>query len=704
MRLTNGINDKETRGTTRFEATARRAREFMVAGTLAVAGLIAPGYALAQDGGPSQPPPPRQPAAVQRADGGATASAPTNDQLITTLNALPGDVTAITHPVNAPTMEALSVNLVRLHDIRELLLNPPASGDARRPVYDRAMALYGNNRGTALDAVTRAYSTALHRLHGMVAADENARIETAGLEQRLVRIERGVAMGESNYEALDPVSSEVAELIRAIRGGRITDHPTQQDRAVTNPSLPLIAMLPFDFGSQFFLSGFGNRQFVALDAASTPALNSLFGGESIAQESLNTLASAYAVMMNSPGDLSAQADAARALHSALSRIPSDKEIWNESVHPNFAAAMQALSRGDLRGGLDALRREVAFNAVYDSLGNLHQVTISQRALARIRTSLILRFPEQENITEFQAYRRGTSDRPYAWDVLHYDVGANYAWLLMSGRDQTVSIDPATNQAVSRGPARPVEGDGHAIDLQAGVTWGGSMFSQPVETTLTGRLGYLWWNIDQTVNINGSAERLSVNQGSIYGLLNFDVAMVGYEGRMSSFRLSRWGLGTFNTNPYAYFTLSQRWTEGNALRLETSLTPHYMLFWGKRQELLDDSWFFQHRVGADLRPIDFSIQSGQNWTWYFGPGLRYDLNTEHLIHSFEPYVHASFRYAGGVALDARVGYFMDRFGQEAYHVPDSVTGTLNLVLTPGYWGSSGSVSGGVRLGTDSGERR
>ncbi len=701
-----------------------RLRRIAAAGALGLAVLFGSASARAQDGG--APPAPDSAAAPDAAaaeaaapsdaapaEASAPASAPAAaPQQAPGIQSLPGAMNvpleSDTHPANATDPAVLTTNTLRILQLGDILRSPPAAprdGEAPSPersAYDSAVRAFGSE-AAAIAAVDEAAARAINNLGGAARTRDAMGSDAQALQARLQSLDESIG----NIDAPEPLiraGNSVGCLLRMMRGGEACADteaaPQERDRPSGTEELPIIEMLPFDFGSQFFLSGFSNGQFTMTDPETTPALSSLFGGESVAQGALNAWGNALETLMNSPNDPGAQASAAHALHEALSRIPSDKEIW---TRPGFNEAMTALHQGDLRGGLAALRSEPAFNAVWSQLGTLDQLTISQRPVARLRTGINLRFPEGTNPSEFLAFRRGSEERRYAWDLLYYNVGANYANLLMSGRLQSYNVDFNTFALTPAGPARTLEGEGHAIDGMLGLTFGGTIFRQPVETTLSGRLGYLSWDIESTDN-NGRP--ISASDGTMYGMLNLDFSMVGYEGRTSDFRLSRFGLGMFNLNPYAYFTLTGRSYIGNMMRLEHSITPQYLMFWGMRQEGVSEDLFFQHRVGADVRPLDFSFQHGHGLTWYVGPGLHYMCNTEQNIHSFEPYVHASLRWAEGVSADARVGYFMDAFGDESYHAPRTVTGTINLVLTPTLWFSGSSSSGSVSVdaGAGAGERK
>jgi hypothetical protein len=707
-------------------ARTSRLRELAAAGALGLALFIVPGFARAQNGpdGGAAPQPDASATAVAEAGTAdavpvsapaspTTAPAPT----ATAIEGLPGAmavaVESSAHPANVNAADVLTTNLLRMFQLRDIVQSPPAapaSGQQATPeraAYDSAIRTWGG-----ADAAVAAIDTALVRgmgnLRRLAQTPASMGADAAALEQRLVDLDNSIGGSQGSTQTLERAGNTVQCLVRMMRGGEVcteTVAPRAEDPPTIAPALPSIEMIPFYYGSDFMLSGFGQGRFVMADPTTTPELNSMFGGTNIAQGALSVWADALETLTNSPNDPAAQANAAHALHDALSQIPSNKEIWSR---PGFNAAMTALAQGDLRGGLAALRSETAFNAVWSTLGNLNQLTLSQRAIARIRTGITLRFPDGTNPAEFLSFRQGTEGRAYPWDVLYYSIGANYSNLIMSGRLQTYNLDLNTFRLSPVGPARAVDGEGHAIDGMAGITFGGTMFKQPVEATLSARLGYLWWGIQAP---DQEGRPLSVESGTMYGMLNFDAAMVGFEARNNAFRLSRWGLGMFNLNPYAYFTLTARSFVGNSMRIEHSLTPQYMLFWGRRQEGFENPLFFQNRVGGDLRPLDFTIQTGNGHTVYLGPGLQYTANIEQGIHTFEPYGHVSWRWApGGLALDARVGWVTDVGGDEAFHVPRTVTGMLNVILTPAAWfsGSSGAstlrVDGGATTGTGAGANK
>ncbi len=689
-------HEELTKARTVRESVRSAARQFAVAGALGFAILIgSPSPAQAQDSRPA--------ATSQQA---RQAGRHTPAQLSATLSAMAGSRQAPFQPLLNPDAAVVTDNWLAVNELRELLLHAPAQGDALRGVYDAAVSAYGS-RDAALSAVTTAAVSGLSAIKTNARSFSDLGNGRETLVAALGRIDRGIGEGDGDYAAFDH-GNDVSCVLRMARGGDVCTAfagPRPQDPAITREDVPLIELQPMTPSSVFLLNGLNRSQIYVLDGATTTTLNSLFGGQSNAQGAVNALGNAYATLANYPSDPTRQAQAAQALHDALSRIPQGRELWSR---PEFNAAMAALARGDLRSGLDHLSRETALNAIYQNLTNMHQLNMTPLAVARWRAGIGVRFPEQNNIGEFLDYRRGPEGQGYAWDVLHYDLAFNYTNLLLNFSDQILTVNPATNTLTPLTSPVRVEGEGHAFDLMGGVTWGGSMFKQPVEATLSGRLGYLHWNVDHGFMINGQSQRLDVSGDQPYGELRFNADFVGYEGRTSSFRLSRVGIGTFDLYPFVYFTMTGRWYQSNTVRIETSLTPQYQFFWGQMADGLSDKPFYQNRFSGDLRLLDFSIQAGRNNTIFFGPGFWYNYSARtdqdflRGINTMEPYVHAAWRWSRGVALDARVGYIFDLGGDDSYHIPNTLTGTFNVVLTPALWGGgSTSRMSGITRSEDSG---
>ena len=652
----------------------RHTAKWAAAGALGLALLIGgPNSSHAQDAQP--------PAAAEQ------TRPSTAEQLSSFVASLNQPMESEDHPANATDPETLAGNILAMNALRNLIeRDPPSEDDPMRAVYDAASS------ETIDQSLIRATRNLLAIADARAAEDYSGPEFTVGrhnddLVATLSAIDLGIGEGEERYLDLDPAGTSVARLLRLLRGGQAESVLEEEDRAVPRAPLPLIAPPRFDPGSFVLLTGTGSDQAVAFDPEVTPTLVSLFGSEAIASNVMGALGSAYATQINNPNDLGAHQDAARALHAALSQIPGNKEIWSR---PEFNAAMEALARGDLQGGLNHLSNEVAFNAAYQALNNLHYISISQRAIARIRAGATVRFPWRGNEDDFLAYRRRQTPDSFDWDALHFDLGVEYLNLLISGFDERLAIDPATNTATVVGDRTRIEGTGHSIELNTALTLGGSMFEIPTELTLHFAAGYRWWEVETSV---GGRSVTASDAAPYVGHWGLRADFPGYDGQTGSFRLERLGIGAVSLNPLLYGTLAQRWMEGNEVSLHTRLTPYYLLFWGNRfsTETFTEETFFQHRLGADFRPIDITYQPSANSTWFFGPGLRYEASIDHDsefggIHSLDVYGNIGYRHRRGFEIDVRLGAAGEVGGEEYQRLPWTPTGSLNITLTPALMGS------------------
>lgn len=643
-------------------------------------------------------------------DGGVRLTRPsrTPQQLLQTINSLAPAATtgaqaaqARTSPLTDTNPGNLSSTCISIFQVWEVLNSRPAEGDPLRPVYDRAVQAWGGER-QAKEAVARSFREAVGNLRERAAARSDCGSEAAGLEYVVFTIEGNLTDGNEQYSrSFDPSWSDVSAVRRVLRGGELeVGLSPERERVAVRPPLPLIDYQLFDPGTDHFLNGFGNVQAVALEGRVTQDLILVFGDESTARNSLNALASAYAGIAGN-ADASTQADLAHRLHDALSQIPSGKEIWSRT---GFQNAMNALARGDLRTGLAYLQGESLLSTAYEQLNNLHQITLSQRALARIRAGVTVRLLNfVQNQEEFNEFRMGTRTSGYNWDILDISLGLHYVNLLVSGYDQRYSVDRSTGTLVAFGDRTRVEGDGHAFEMTPSLTWGANL-AGPATMTLFGSFGYRWWEIATAVQTQAGAQMLTASDHNFYvGMWGLHMNFLGYEGRTAPFRLDSAGIGAVGINPLVYGTFAWRYGESNWWRLIGKVTPSYMLFHGERPLGLDRTYFFQHRFGIDVRPIESTHQFTQDWSLMFGPGLRYNLATEfdgvdRIVHTIEPYAYGmlnSQRY--GFAVDLRVGGHFEAGGEEWQRLPPSPYGSLNIILTPERWfsGSGGSGSASAR---------
>ncbi|MCI0504401.1 hypothetical protein L0Y65_06895 [Candidatus Micrarchaeota archaeon] len=614
-----------------------------------------------------------------------------------------------THPTNAPTALAAANNSVVIAEILQIVRGSrPPEGDARRAVYDAAVATLGEGSGrdAAIAYLTRSHVASISRLHGLVAGGESMGENAGRVEMMLSPIDAGIGAGGVQYIPYEAIGNEVSTLLRVARGGQAVAVPTATDTSTTVRPLPLIETPLRDLGPIHLLSSAAEESVVALNATSTPALNSMFGGESIAQASMNALANAYATMANHSNDLAAQQAAAQALHSALSAIPSTKEIWNGTVHPHFNAAMQALARGDLRTGLSELSQEPSFNAVYGQMNNLYIITVNQRAVSVLRAGVTTRYEFTENQDAFTAFIRGSANNSFEPRVLWLGLGLHYERLLLSGQLHQLAVTPGTGGSpgtVTETRRQRVQGTGDVFTATPQLAVGFSAWSNPVELIIHCSVGYQSYSVGADVPTQGGGtQRLETNVSAAYGgpwgaQINFP----GREGQRMMVRMSSVSLGMVGNpvdlNAYANVSFEGRWYEGNTLRIRSEATLGYQHF------------LQQHGSMLDIRPADFTFQVNPQWSLFFGPGFRYttryDSSGEELYHTLDGYGAFGFRFDRGVSVDIRGGYLGEVGGREEERIPSTPYGSLNITLTPQLWfGGSQRPAGARDVGSTVPRRR
>ncbi len=595
-----------------------------------------------------------------------------------------------THPTNAPTATAAVNNAILISEILAIVRGSrPPEGDARRAVYDAAVQTLGEgNRGEAIAFLTRSHIASITRLHTLVSEGGSLGEDSSRVEAMLAPIDRGIGAGEERYLDYEPIGNQITTLLRIARGGEAQAAPTEEDQAAAAQPLPLIETPLRDLGPIHLLSSSAEESVVALNAQSTPALDSMFGGQSVAQAGMNALANAYATLANHPNDVSAQQAAARALHTALSQIPSDKEIWNSTIHPHFNAAMQAFARGDLQTGLSELSQEPAFNAVYGQLNNLYIISINQRAVTVLRAGVTARYVFEENQDAFMAFIRGSAEGSFEPRVLWLALGLNYERLLLSGQLRQLQVTPGATGGpgtVTETSRRRVEGTGDVFSVTPQLAVGFSAWSHPVEMVFHCNVGYQTYTIGADVPTQGGGtERLEVSDSGAYlGPWGAQINFPGREGQRMIVRMSGVSVGAVGSpeNAYANVTFEGRWYEGNTMRIRSEATVGY-------QHFLE-----QHGTMVDFHPADFTFQLNPNWTLFFGPGFRYttryDSSGEEWYHTLDGYGAFGFSFDQGVSVDIRGGYLGETGGSEAMRVPSTPYGSLNITLTPQLWFGGGS---------------
>jgi hypothetical protein len=581
----------------------------------------------------------------------------------------------------------------------------PPEGDPRRRVYDEAVRVLGDgNRNTAINVLTNATRGSIIHLHEQVSGGGRVSDEHGPrLEEFLARVDQGIGRGEARYAEFEPAGSEITALLRQLRGGALREAPRAEDQATGRRQLPLIEMPLFDPGPVRLISASRDRSVVALGAQATPTTTSLFGGEQVATSAMTALGNAYATLANHPNDLGAQQDAARALHQALSQIPSNKEIWNSSVHPHFAAAMNHLAAGNLQAGLGELSQETAFNAVYNALNNLYVIEVNQQAISIMRAGVTVRYEFERNMEAFTEFIRGSREGNFQPRLLWLGMGMHYEYLLTSGILRRFQVTPGAGGAaggITETERRRVTGTGHIVSFQPQLAFGFSAWGQPIEAVVHADLGYQRVEMGADVDVSGRRERLDILQEGVFvGAIGTDVFLRSREGRQAIITVPRIGAGVVapqqGPNFYFNFTASGNWLEGNTMRLQTQITPHYEYF------------LEQHRLGMEIRPAETAIQLSDNVTLFFGPGFDYTAiglqrpgeggDVTHRLYGFGRIGLGVGQGGRAFQVDLRGGYVGELGGREEERIPSSPTFGLNITLTPQLWFGGGEerrVTGAV----------
>jgi hypothetical protein len=610
-----------------------------------------------------------------------------------------------THPTNAPTALAAATNSVQISQILALVQGTrPPEGDARRAIYDAAVTTLGEgSRDEAIAFLTRSHIASIRRLSELVTAGGSMGDQATAVATMLRPINVGIGAG--TMPAYEAITNEVATILRVAGGGEAQATSTTEDPSSTSAPLPLIETPLQDLGPIHLLSTSSSESVVAINATSTPEMNLLFGGESVATGAVNAMANAYATMANHPNDLAAQQAAATALRTALGQIPSGSDIWNTTAHPHFNAAMQALARGDLRTGLSELSQESLFNNVYGQLNNLYVITVNQRAVTVMRAGVTARYEFDENQTAFQAFIRGSSTNSFEPRVLWLALGLNYERLLLSGQLRQLAVTPGTGGGpgtVSEVNRQRVTGTGDVFSVTPQLAVGFSAWSHPVEMVFHCNVGYQTYTIGADVATQGGGStRLATEQSGAYiGPWGAQINFPGREGQRMMVRMSSVSIGAVGSpvNAYANVTFEGRWLEGSTMRIRSQATLGY-------QHFLE-----QHGSMLDIHPADFTIQVNPDWSLFFGPGFRYstryDSTGGELYHTLDGYGAFGFRYDKGVSVDIRGGYLGEVGGREEDRIPATPYGSLNLILTPQLWfgGGSQKASGERKVGSTVPKRR
>ncbi len=582
---------------------------------------------------------------------------------------------------NAPNAQSQADYALQMNQLLTILRDPkPANTDPNFKVYTEAVATLGNgNLADATATLEKAHMTAISSLYTRVKNGENL----GGREAQVATMLDAINFDNQNYKG-----NTVTRLSRLLQGGELNVAPTELDITAGAEALPIFELPLFDLGAIHLLSSSNQQAIVAFNAQTTPTLNVMFGGAGNAQTVLNQMGNAYATLTNYPNDLAKQQAAAQSLFNALNTVPQNSDMRSTTDHPHFVNALNYLGKGMLQAGLNELAQETGFNSVYGSLNNLYVVSVNQRAVAILHSGITVKYEFEKNMEAFQEFMRGAADSRFEPRFLYMALGLNYEYLAMSGQLQQMTIAPGTG-AVTAGPITQLTGTGNVVSATPQLGIGTSLWRNPVEIVLHANAGYRQYELGTNLPMaDGSKQNITIdNKGAYIGLWGAEMHFPGKEGQRRIIRIERFGAGAVGSpqNALAYITFSGNWKETNRLRLQTFITPQYSYF------------LQQHRAGADLHPLDFTAQPNNRWSFFAGPGIRYDYDTGNKVTTMEFYGAAGINYARGVALDLRGGYLKETGGDPGQRLKPTPFGGINLTLSPQDWfrtSSSRTITGSV----------
>lgn len=597
-------------------------------------------------------------------------------QLVIQLSLNPGGPQNIT---NAQTGQLQAESVLRLDALLNLLnKGRPSSSDPKREIYDSAVRNLGQgNVDVAMGIVNRSIKDSLNHLVDLMKQPSASVGENqSDMVSLLQRMDAGISKGEDPYAAFDSMGNTIASLLRTLRGGEAQAAPTQRDQTAAKRELPMIQTQLRDLGPVHLLSNSSNQTVVALNAQPSTSLIGLFGNQTNAQNAENALANAYAVLANNPNNLSAQQAAAHQLHDALAKIPTNSAIWSSTGHPQFTAAMNALAAGNLQQGLTSLSQETAFNTVFGSLNNIYVVSVNQRSVAILRGGVTVRYEFDKNQEAFTEFMRTAQSGEFQPRLLWMAMGLYYEKLLVSGELDRYAVqqgNAGSPGGLKKVSSQQLTGTGDVVSVTPQIALGASAWGNPMEIVFHCNVGYQSYQLGTTIPNQGTVpQNISVgDKGAYIGIWGAEVRFPGREGERSMIRVSRADIGAIGSpeNFFASVSFEGNWYEGNTLRIKSEVSPQY-------------SYFLQeHRVGAEVRPADFTIQVNPNWTFFFGPGFRYDFDATTGANYLEGYGTLGFRFDRGVSIDLRGGYLGETGGIAGERVPSTPFGALNIVITP-----------------------
>ncbi|MBN1170157.1 hypothetical protein JXA56_03970 [Candidatus Micrarchaeota archaeon] len=607
----------------------------------------------------------------------------TQSQLLSMIDILGGPTSRATHPIKANNAYSSATNCLKIWQVLRIVSGPkPAASSNNRAIYDRAVDLLGaGDRDAAIVSLSAALNDSLEKTEKLAPKSKSDFGDRAtAFEKMLRQIDAGAnADKEKLYSGLRPARGSITALIRVFEGAPVATTARTQDAPTTSEAIPIVVPPMHDLGPIILVDSGKKDSVVTINGQPPAAFLTLFSSQEDAQGAVNAIASAYATRANHPNDQDAHRTAAQRLHTALSRVPDSREVWQS---PNFQAAMRALQAGDLDSGLRELLNDPRFNAAMNDLSNLYVISVSQRAVSVMRAGLTIRYEFDQNLQAFEEFRRGTKKGVFQPQVIWLALALEYSYYVMNGQlSQLRPVQGASGElGLERVGGRPLRGSGHRLGITPQIAVGTSFWGQPTEIILHATAGYDQSKIQATIqNENGTTERLSTGgQGMFIGLIGTEVRFRGKEGDINTVRVENIGGGIVPTgildrdatpraNPLGYITFSGNWAESNKLTLRTLLTPQYSYF------------LEEHRAGAQLKPVDLTMQAHPDWTLYGGPSFRYEYNINGKVSTYDVGASLGLRYKRKGALELGTGYVFEKGGDESQRIPSTVYGSVNLTL-------------------------
>ena len=593
------------------------------------------------------------------------------ERLLSIIQKLPEPV-GPTHPTNVQSSISLADNALSMQSILAILKGPrPPASDSKRAVYDQAVKLLGEGDTVeAIAYVQRAQMGIFSNIFKKMASGE----DVGDRGPKLISLLQTVDLESGNYKR-----NTIEKLRGKLGGEELAPSPDETERRIGSEPIQTVEVPLFDLGAIHLLSKTADEVRVAFNATSSPELNNIFGNSSTnASQAINAIANGYATLINSPNDLSAQQAAAKSIFNSLSTIPKTKDMWNASLHPDFAKAMGYFQAGALKSGLDSLSQETSFSTLYDQLNNLYVVSINQRAIAVMRAGTTVRYNFDKNMEAFSDFMQGTREKIFEPRILYLGVGLYYEYLAMSGQLTQLTVTPGSTTPIGKGKTTPLTGTGNVFTVNPQIGIGTSAWGNPIEIVLHASTGYEKYALGTNIQMNdGTMQKVNIEgNGAYIGLWGVEMRTPGKEGKRRTIRMERFGAGAVGTpsNPLAYVTFSGNWRETSRMRIQSFMTPQYSYF------------LSQHRAGGDMRPMDMTLQLNPKWSLNVGPGIRYDYNFGNENHTMEFYGTAGFRFSRGLELDLKAGYMMEKGGAKGAgeRLPSTPFGSVNLTLTPKDW--------------------